>query len=221
MAKYHENLTYHPDTLEKHRITKEEIDFLKELQKEMNTQDTVGQAAPRFWVIQGTEREYGIDKGYEDGTELVDNQSCDRIADTIEEVFEYIKDNLLKEINNKDGIQRIILLEEHEKFNSNRIVIKWIGESSNEECRVELDDLEEVCDWLNDWDYDYRCVNYKNKSHVYQDLMFLTQKSAEEHLRANHYHYSEDAHTYAMTAWRSPIVSKLFEILQTVDWDNL
>lgn len=219
MAKYHENLKYHSDTLEKHKITKEEIDFLKELQKEMNTQDDVGQAEPRFWVIQGTEREYGIDDGYEDGIELVDNNSCDCIADTIKDALEYIRDNLLDDINNKDGVQRTLSLEENEIFNTDRIIISF--EDSDEKYRVELNNLSEVCDWLNDKGYDYRCANYRNKSCIYQDLMFLTQKSAEEHLRANHYHYSEDAHTYAMTAWRSPVVSKLFEILQTVDWDNL
>ena len=39
---------YHEDTVEKHEITKEEILFLKELQKEMNTQDTVCQADPQI-----------------------------------------------------------------------------------------------------------------------------------------------------------------------------
>lgn len=48
--------------------------------------------------------------------------------------------------------------------------------------------------------------------------MFLTQIDAENHLRANHYHYSEDAHTYAMTAWRDPRMDKLIEILQEVEW---
>ena len=38
---------------------------------------------------------------------------------------------------------------------------------------------------------------------MYPDTMFLTQKAAENHLKANYYHYSEDAHTYAMTSWRN------------------
>ena len=49
MAKYHKDLEYHEDLTEKHVLTEEEIRFLLELQKEMNTQDHVGQADPRFW----------------------------------------------------------------------------------------------------------------------------------------------------------------------------
>lgn len=48
MAKYWEHLKYHPDEVEKHKITQEEIKFLKDLQHEMNTQDNVGQADPRY-----------------------------------------------------------------------------------------------------------------------------------------------------------------------------
>ena len=51
--------------------------------------------------------------------------------------------------------------------------------------------------------------------------MFLTNKSCKEHIKANYYHYDEDAHSYAMTAWRSPEVTKLFKILQEVDWDKI
>lgn len=34
------------------KINKEDIEFLKELQNEMLTQDTICQADPRFWVVQ-------------------------------------------------------------------------------------------------------------------------------------------------------------------------
>lgn len=32
-------------------MTKEQIEFLNSLQQELNTQNNVGQANPRFWVI--------------------------------------------------------------------------------------------------------------------------------------------------------------------------
>ena len=38
-------------------ITEQDIECLKQLQHEMNTQDTVCQADPRFWVVRGTVRE--------------------------------------------------------------------------------------------------------------------------------------------------------------------
>lgn len=36
---------------QKHTITPNELNFLIELQNELNTQDTVYQADPRFWVV--------------------------------------------------------------------------------------------------------------------------------------------------------------------------
>lgn len=71
MAKYHEHIEYHEDTREKHEITKEELDFLLKLQKEMNTQDDVSQAEPRYWVIKGSEKLYRVEDDI-DGYELLD-----------------------------------------------------------------------------------------------------------------------------------------------------
>lgn len=42
MAKFWNNLKYHEDTVKKEKLTKEDITFLKDLQKELNTEDTVG-----------------------------------------------------------------------------------------------------------------------------------------------------------------------------------
>ena len=53
----------HPDTVPKRRFTAEDIEFLKDLQKEMNEQDHFGQADPRYWVIEETERQYGNENG--------------------------------------------------------------------------------------------------------------------------------------------------------------
>lgn len=40
--------------------------------------------------------------------------------------------------------------------------------------------------------------------------MFLTEKDAQEHLERNHYHYSDEAHTYVKCAWRAPHLEKFF-----------
>lgn len=78
---------YHEDTVEKHEITKEEILFLKELQKEMNTQDTVCQADPRFWVIEGSERVY-TGAEYANNSCMIASDDGTVIADTLEEAIE-------------------------------------------------------------------------------------------------------------------------------------
>ena len=44
MAIFHKTLQYHEDTTEKRDISQEDIEFLKKLQLEMNTQDTTGTA---------------------------------------------------------------------------------------------------------------------------------------------------------------------------------
>jgi hypothetical protein len=51
--------------------------------------------------------------------------------------------------------------------------------------------------------------------------MFLTKQEAKDHIRLNHYHYTDEVHTYAMTAWRAPKVERLLNILETFDWDKL
>ena len=67
MAIFHKTLQYHEDTTEKRDISQEDIEFLKKLQLEMNTQDTTGTADPRFWVIKGSER-------------VVDNENPDELV---------------------------------------------------------------------------------------------------------------------------------------------
>lgn len=217
MARYHKHLKYHEDMTDKHLLTMEEIQFLMELQKEMNTQDNVSQADPRFWVIKGTEKEYGIESGYEDGADLTDAEGCCVVATDMESTVEYIRDNLLDEINETDGIQRIIELTPGIFHSSIRI--SWVDDDIDD--YEEFDNMEEVAKWLNDNGYNFRVSNYKIVPKVYPDTLFLTQKAAENHLKRNYYHYSEDAHTYAMTSWRNQETEMLWKILQQVDWSIL
>lgn len=64
------------------------------------------------------------------------------------------------------------------------------------------------------------CVPVKKVSRNAEGTFFLTLRDAQEHIRANYYHY-RNPHTYAMTAFRSPSFEKLLGILQTVDWDEV
>ena len=216
MAKYHNHLEYHEDTEEKHALTVDEIKFLLELQKEMNTQDHLSQADPRFWVITGTEKEYGIETGFEDGAELTDNDG-DTLAVNMETAMEYIRDNLLDDINETDGIQRKIELLDG--IFHPTIEISW--NDNGFENGEEFENMEEITEWLRIHGYNYQVINYRYVSKIYPNTMFLTQKAAEEHLRENSHHYSEDAHTYAMTSWRNSETEILWKILQHVDWGAL
>lgn len=218
MAVYHKNLKYHDDKTEKHKITDDELSFLRDLQKELNTQDILGQANPRFWVIKGTEKLYHVEEA--DGYELYDSDNYEVLADTTEEICNYINKNLLDEINdNRREGEKFTLTYERGLFGKDKIVVKWLdGDSEDNEMIEELEDLQEINDWLENQGYDYQIISYKIVPKIYENTMFLTQIDAENHLMANYYHYSDDAHTYAMTAWRNPRMDKLIKILQEVEW---
>lgn len=207
MAKFHENLQYHEDTTIKHDITKEELDFLSNLQHELNTQDHVSQADPRFWVIMGQEKQV-VPDGYEDDVVLYDNDAAEELAEGIDNIIKFLNEKF------KDNDEPWALTREYDSY-----TIKSDEDDDYDEYLCDLDDLET---WLHEHDYECCTFNYYSyKPKVYPNTMFLTEKSAADHLRMNDYHYDNTAHTYAMTAWRSPEVEKLIKILQTVDFSKL
>lgn len=199
MAKYWEHLKYNPDEVEKHKITQEEIKFLKDLQHEMNTQDNVGQADPRYWVIRDYEKIYGENLNNADGIFIYDTNSCETISEvdyqlfnvnrTIEEIIKNIKENGFE--LESDAIENI-------------------------KSAYDMNSLVEILREIEEFNF---AVG------EYQEIpketgFFLTQKAAETHLKDNNYHYGTNAHTYAHTAWRSK-EEKLWDILQKVNFDLL
>lgn len=199
MAKFWNNLKKHPDNIEKHRITAEEIQFLKNLQHEMNTQDHVHQANPRYWVIRDYDEVYGEKLNNAAGIIVYDNTCCETllkveysgfcINSTIEEIIKALDE---KEYElDADTIENIKLAYDTDSL------IEALGE------------IEE---------YDFSVYEYQEVA--VDKGMFLTHEAAIEHLKRNDYHYSDKAHTYAQTAWRSR-EEKLWNILQTVDFDKL
>lgn len=53
-----------------------------------------------------------------------------------------------------------------------------------------------------------------NLEHYWEEKgMFLTETDAVNHLKANNYHYSSDAHTYVKHAWRAPELYNFFKAL--------
>lgn len=211
MAQFHKNLHHHNDTTEKHPITKEELDFLSDLQHELNTQDHVGQADPRFWVIMGQEKQV-VPSGYEDDVtlydKLYDNDAAEELANGIDDIIKFLNKKF------KDNDEPWEITQECSSYT--------IKSKEDDEYDEYLCDLEELETWLHEHNYKHCTFHYYScKPKVYPDTMFLTEKSAANHLKENYYHYDDTAHTYAMTAWRSPEVEKLIKILQTVDFSNI
>lgn len=199
MAKFWEHLKRHEDNVEKHRITNEEIQFLKDIQHEMNTQDTLCQANPRYWVIRDYKKVYGKELNSPDGISIYDSDNCHTIVEVDYEFF------------NIDGvIGKIVKALEEDEYELSEDDIDNIKTAYDLDSLVErLEDIES---------YDFTISEYQE---IPADSgMFLTHEAAIDHLERNHYHYAENAHTYAKTAWRSR-EEKLWEILQTVDFDKL
>lgn len=56
---------------------------------------------------------------------------------------------------------------------------------------------------------------------IQPDTLFITKKEAQQHIGNNRRHYNSTVHTYAMTAWRSRVVERLWDILRTADFSML
>lgn len=64
------------------------------------------------------------------------------------------------------------------------------------------------------------CVPAHDVSRVVEETLFLTKKEAIAHIESNRHHYNKPR-TYVQTAYRSPQVERLWEILRSIDWESL
>lgn len=183
-------------------INKEDIEFLRNLQHEMNTQDTVCQADPRFWVVMETIRQWGYNPDYADDCCICNSEGNEYHGDTLEEILNQILEDYDCVIKYKSTDYGWLEIED-EHFST-------------------LYSFEDICECINEIFNrdDFNVCYYKDVERIVPDTMFLTKRECEEHIKRNHYHYNKP-HSYAMTAWRSPQVERLYEILHNVDWEML
>lgn len=185
-------------------LTAGEIKFLKGLQDELNTQDTFGQADPRFWVVE-EERYYPCPKGYEDRVVVYDHDGCCTMTleGGVKAAFDIIQDE-----------------------QGNDAATEWLSD-----WRITLDDRfdtwpmdDRAVDALEDcasmYDVPLDVIYEQRRSVPAADTMFLTYRECCEHIKRNDYHYS-NPRSFAMTAWRSPQIERLIEILRTADFDGM
>lgn len=210
MAKYWENLKYHEDTVAKEKLSNEDIKFLKELQKEINTEYTGGTANPRYWVIRQPERIYHVDEDEADYVEFFDEHNRYELTlEDLKEKLEDLGDDNLKSVKVKDGVLTFEYFE------------GWLEEV--EEYMVDYNNsyrygITKILELL---EFDVSVVYCKEIDVTVDNCMFLTQIDAENHLRANHHHYHEEARTYCMCGWRNPRFEKLIKILSKTDFDSM
>lgn len=87
MAKFWKNLEKHEDTIKKHKITDEEVKFLKSMQEELNTQNHLGQADPRYWCIRDYKKVYGKELYNPDGISIYDSNGGSTLIEVDYEFF--------------------------------------------------------------------------------------------------------------------------------------
>lgn len=207
MAIFHSDFKYHKDTVEKHPLTEEELLFLKAFQTERNTQDTVCQASPRYWVIKGSKTVF--EDGIDEGEVIRINGECFYDVNTGDLT------SLLT--NTKEKLEDFLDKDDLYFTEENELIVVNDGEE------YVVDDITSAFEVLSDILYmdDVEIGSYEKNDIIYPNIMFLTHKECENHLRKYGYNYSEDAHAYAMTAYRSPEVETLLNILETVNWDSV
>lgn len=175
-------------------MNNETINFLKNLQNIMKTQDTDIQAKPRFWVV----RDYKFVASYEGCGERVSIiLPSDNHAVPIEEYYDYIIENSSEEDYSLNLLEELKL-------------------------EVNMGDYEGILEWCkrNDRD-DAFLFEEIEEAFIAPNTFFITKEEAQNHIKANKHHYTNRAHTYAMTAWRSPVVEKLWDILENTNWDKI
>lgn len=187
------------------QITREDIEFLVDLQNEMNTQPHLCQADPRFWVVKTFEYRQATDDDEIYRVTFYDDTG-DISSMTFDEALKLAhKSNI--DLGGEEYAQ-----EKLDDFCLNVDAtgcIRWWYESDAKRFVEEYADA--------------KCANVAYETRepkIAENTMFLTLREAQEHIRLNGYHYT-DPYTYAMTAWRSPQVEQLYKILHEVDFQQL
>lgn len=167
---------------------KSDIQFLKELQIELNTQSNDVQASPRFWTVGDYRWVVTVEGNAERFSVYL--PSCGEAC----EIKDFIED-LEREDLEEDALEAL--------------------------GKVDLEDETAIFDWIQEHYDDGATFIPEQKEHfIRQNTMFLTKKEAKDHIEMNHYHYTKEAHTYAMTAWRAPKVERLLKILSEFDFER-
>ena len=83
------------------------------------------------------------------------------------------------------------------------------------------DSMDEILEYCKENDFSEEEIEAaEREAHEYgvQEVyekkgMFLTEEDAENHLKNNQHHYSDDAYTYVNHAWRAPQLTVFFKAL--------
>ena len=212
MAKYWTNLNRREDVVERRDLTKADIDFLLDLQTELNTQDTACTANPRYWVIKD-DRFVDCQEESMDTFQVFDSEQADFVATGVEEFYYYLQELIEEDVIDVD--YKLVLTEgvrnEQIELHSDE------GIEDTLECIEDFKNFAETIDGISHLQF----IPSREESFIHDNVMFLTQIDAENHLRANYYHYGKNARTFCMVSWRSPRYEQLLKMLSEVDFGKM
>ena len=195
------------DDIQLRVITREDVEFLAGLQEEMNTQPHQCQADPRFWVVMTHEYREAVDGEdiervtfYDEGGDIASMSLDDAMSAAYRSSVEFGGVEYAESVLDGFGLY----IDERGGFHSM--------------CSYGV----AVTDFVKDYaETKGASVMFETcEERIAENTMFLTLREAKEHIARNDYHYVKP-HTYGMTAWRSPQVERLYEILHEVDFKRL
>lgn len=165
-----------------------------------------------------TKRIYNVSDDTDDAEPALFNPEYQQTLYGIKDVVDYIKDELNIYVKEYDDSTITVIpgLEADEDDEDN--INDFLNDKSKHEC---LKNEEDWMNFLSIYENHWYVVYYKDIDIITENLMFLTRQSAEDYLKENSHHHSENAHTYAMTAIRNPIINKLWKILREVDFSKI
>lgn len=175
--------------MSKIEVSQEDYEFLKELQHELNTQETDYQADPIYWSVM-EKREVLVREGdgepripFDDGAYSLKELIKDVIEENIEDYDQRIQDEWQYEIDKADA-------EEVARFACDRL------------------GFDTIC-----WDSIYYVTEEDHISTF--SGAFLTKRACQQHIEGNKHHYDRPR-TYANTAYRNYELERLLKILKTM-----
>lgn len=206
---------------------KEDIEFLKKLQHTLQNQDTDVQASPRFWVLMDY-RTVPTGDEYAESHEVYDRDAdrayaIDRLVDDITDDI-----NAAIEEDETDPVEEYYM--DYDAFYGIEQLLDQYGRALEGalNAKASISCKFTAWNWINAYGPALDTVSnsldlipVRKESYIVPNTMFITKAEAEEYIKRYGYNHSSNVHTYAMTALRSPSVNRLFNLLETFNWDAM
>lgn len=163
---------------------------------------------------------------------MLSKEHADILTDIQAELLENEVDRIEHSFQSSPVYYGIIDLEKYVTAEGHHDLVEYYDTDSccvldEDEVARRIDEYMELSDddrshAVDHWHEDYSEIEPQYMAYrpfIAYNCMFLTRAEAEAHLASNYYHYTERAHAYAMTAWRSPQVERLLKVLHEADFN--